>query len=62
MTLSQDAIGKTTKLIDFLADVTAAVERDPVCDILEDLDLPDLLVWLDALPQGVQWVATPPTM
>ncbi|MCX5066043.1 AAA domain-containing protein [Micromonospora lupini] len=59
MTLSQDAIGKTTKLIDFLADVTAAVERDPVCDILEDLDLPDLLVWLDALPQGVQWVASP---
>lgn len=31
VTLSQDAIEKTTKLVEFLAEVTAAVERDPVC-------------------------------
>lgn len=35
VTLSQTAIEKTAKLVEFLADVTAAVERDPVCDILE---------------------------
>jgi hypothetical protein len=60
VTLSQDAIEKTTKLIEFLAEVTAAVERDPVCDILEDLDAPDPIIWLDTMPQGVQWVASPP--
>ncbi|MFY1573261.1 AAA domain-containing protein, partial [Verrucosispora sp. WMMD703] len=59
MTLSQDAIEKSTKLIEFLAEVTAAVERDPVFDILDDLDAPDPVVWLDTLPQGVQWVASP---
>ncbi|MDO3685952.1 AAA domain-containing protein [Micromonospora sp. C28ISP2-4] len=59
MTLSQIAIEKTTKLVEFLADVTAAVERDPVCDILEDPDAPDPVIWLDALPRGVQWMASP---
>ncbi|MGC4834891.1 AAA domain-containing protein [Micromonospora vinacea] len=59
MTLSQDAIEKATKLVEFLAEVTAAVERDPVCDILEDPDAPDPVIWLDALPRGVQWMASP---
>ena len=59
MTLSQDAIEKTTKLVEFLAEVTAAVERDPVCDILEDPDAPDPVIWLDALPRGEQWMASP---
>ncbi|MGW0504083.1 hypothetical protein [Micromonospora sp. NPDC003241] len=59
MTLSQDAIEKTTKLVEFLAEVTAAVERDPVCDILEDPDAPDPVIWLDALPRGVHWMASP---
>ncbi|MEU8327915.1 hypothetical protein [Micromonospora sp. NPDC048839] len=59
MTLSQDAIEKATTLIEFLADVTAAVERDPVCDILEDPDAPDPVIWLNALPRGVQWMASP---
>ncbi|GAA2217305.1 hypothetical protein ACFY2R_28960 [Micromonospora olivasterospora] len=58
MTLSQIAIEKTTKLVEFLADVTAAVERDPVCDILEDPDAPDPVIWLDALPRGIQWMAS----
>lgn len=53
MTLSQDAIEKTTKLVEFLAEVTAAVERDPVCDILEDPDAPDPVIWLDA-PERVK--------
>ncbi|MFI6132793.1 AAA domain-containing protein [Micromonospora sp. NPDC051141] len=59
MTLSQIAIEKTTKLVEFLAEVTAAVERDPVCDILEDPDAPDPVIWLDTLPRGVQWIASP---
>ncbi|MFY1692971.1 AAA domain-containing protein [Plantactinospora sp. WMMB782] len=57
MDRSQDALQKTTRLIEFLAEVTAAVERDPVIDILEDPDAPDPIIWLDALPEGVQLAA-----
>lgn len=49
---SHDALQKTTRLIEFLAEVKAAVERDPVIDILEDPDPPDPIIWLDVLPDG----------
>ncbi|MFC0530820.1 AAA domain-containing protein [Phytohabitans kaempferiae] len=60
MDRSLDALRKTTKLMDFLAEVTAAVERDPITDILdEDADPPDPIVWLDRLPEGVRLVPYP---
>jgi hypothetical protein len=49
------ALGKTAKLMDFLADITAAVNRDPVTDILADeAGAPETIVWLDELPKGIR--------
>jgi outer membrane murein-binding lipoprotein Lpp len=51
---------KTTKLMDFLAEVTAAVERNPIRDILDDAaGAPDPIIWLDELPHGVRLVQSP---
>jgi hypothetical protein len=56
----RDALHKTTKLMDFLAEVTAAAERNPVRDIFEDeTGAPDPIVWLDELPDGVRLVPNP---
>ncbi|MBU8855869.1 MULTISPECIES: hypothetical protein [unclassified Micromonospora] len=57
MTLSQIAIEKTTKLVEFLAEVTAAVERDPVCDIRRyDLAALEEPVWAQATMCGRAWL------
>jgi very-short-patch-repair endonuclease len=48
-------LAKTISLMDFLAEVTDATERDPVRDILADeTGGPDPVVWLDELPDGVR--------
>jgi very-short-patch-repair endonuclease len=50
-----DALRKTASLMDFLAEVTDAVERDPIRDILSDeWGAPSPLVWLDDLPDGTR--------
>ncbi|MGI5151460.1 hypothetical protein ACQEVC_34690 [Plantactinospora sp. CA-294935] len=52
MDRSQDALQRTTRLIEFLAEVTAAVERNPVIDSPEDPDAPDLIILVDVLADG----------
>ncbi|MEU4159230.1 AAA domain-containing protein [Actinoplanes sp. NPDC026670] len=55
MGVEQDALRRTTRLMDFLADVTAAAERDPIVDILDGgPKAPDPVVWLDRLPAGIR--------
>ncbi|NJC73013.1 AAA family ATPase [Planosporangium thailandense] len=55
-----EALRKTTKLMDYLAEVTAAAERDPVRDILADeAGVPDPIIWLDGVPDGVRLVPNP---
>ncbi len=50
-----DALRLTTKLVDFLAEVTDAATRDPVRDILADeVGGPELVLWLDQLPEGIR--------
>ncbi|MDQ3224068.1 MAG: AAA family ATPase [Gemmatimonadota bacterium] len=50
-----DALHLTTKLVDFLAEVTDAATRDPVRDILADeVSGPELVLWLDQLPEGIR--------
>lgn len=50
-----DALRLTTKLVDFLVEVTDAATRDPVRDILADeTGVPDLVLWLDQLPEGLR--------
>ncbi|MCE7002894.1 AAA family ATPase [Kibdelosporangium philippinense] len=54
-TPADDALRKTTSLMEYLAEVTDAAERDPVRDILSDQSgAPEPIVWLDELPDGVQ--------
>ncbi|WP_037272091.1 AAA domain-containing protein [Kibdelosporangium aridum] len=48
-------LDQTISLMDFLAEVTDAAERDPVRDILADeTGAPDPLIWLGRLPDGVR--------
>jgi len=59
---NRDAEGlrKTTRLMEYLAEVTAAAERDPVRDILtEEVGAPEPVIWLDGLPDGVRVVPSP---
>ncbi|MDQ4032892.1 MAG: hypothetical protein M3332_11725 [Actinomycetota bacterium] len=50
-----NALHLTTKLVDFLAEMTDAATRDPVRDILADeVGVPDLILWLDQLPEGIR--------
>jgi very-short-patch-repair endonuclease len=49
-----DALRATISLMDYLAEVTDAAERDPVRDILADESgAPEDVLWLDELPSGV---------
>jgi hypothetical protein len=49
-----DALRATISLMDYLAEVTDAAERDPVRDILADESgAPEGVLWLDELPSGV---------
>jgi AAA domain len=51
------ALQKTTRLMEYFSEITAAVERDPLRDILSDeAGAPDLIIWLDRLPDGVKLV------
>jgi very-short-patch-repair endonuclease len=53
-------LAKTVSLMEFLAEVTDATERDPVRDILADeTGKPDPLVWLDEVPDGVRLTPHP---
>lgn len=50
----RDVLDQTISLMDFLAEVTDAANRDPNRDITADeRDAPDPLIWLDHLPDGV---------
>jgi very-short-patch-repair endonuclease/superfamily I DNA/RNA helicase len=50
-----DVLRLTTKLVDFLAEVTDAAVRDPVRDILAgEAGAPELILWLDQLPEGIR--------
>ncbi|MFI5563358.1 AAA domain-containing protein [Amycolatopsis japonica] len=49
-----DVLRMTTSLIDYLADLTDAANRNPVRDITAGTRLaPDLVLWLDEFPPGV---------
>ena len=51
------ALQKTTRLMEYFSEITAAFERDPLRDILSDeAGAPDLIIWLDRLPDGVKLV------
>ena len=49
------ALCLTTKLVDFLAEVTDAAGKDPVRDILAEEGAPELVIWLDRLPEGIRF-------
>ncbi|KFU75303.1 Protein of unknown function [Amycolatopsis lurida] len=50
----RDVLDQTVSLMDFLAEVTDAANRDPNRDITADeADAPDPLIWLDHLPDGL---------
>lgn len=50
------ALGKTLNLMDYLAEVTDAAERDPVRDILSgENGAPEIVRWLVDLPAGVKF-------
>lgn len=57
---------KVISLMDYLAEVSDAAQRDPVRNILSDeTGAPEAVVWLDELPDGVRftpraWLATGP--
>ena len=62
MVVSGDSteIDKVISLMDYLAKVTDAAERDPVRDILSgDTGAPDPVIWLDELPQDIRRTARP---
>jgi very-short-patch-repair endonuclease len=51
------ALGKTLNLMDYLAEVTDAAERDPVRDVLSDENgAPEIVRWLADLPAGVTFL------
>ncbi|WP_343946697.1 hypothetical protein, partial [Pseudonocardia zijingensis] len=53
-------LARTLNLVEYLAEVTDAAERDPVRDILSDeTGAPEIVRWLDELPNGVRLVSTP---
>ncbi|RJQ82818.1 DUF559 domain-containing protein [Pseudonocardiaceae bacterium YIM PH 21723] len=50
-----DALQKTTSLMNFLAEVTDAAQRNPIRDIQsEETGTPELKIWLRELPEGIR--------
>ncbi len=59
-TVDVEARVKTLKLMDYLAAVTDAAERQPVRDILSgDNGAPDTVRWLTELPDGIRFAPNP---
>jgi hypothetical protein len=55
-----EALAKTLKLMEYLAEVTDAAERHPVRDVLsKENGAPETVRWLTELPNGIRFTPTP---